>query len=138
MSDTNPYASPVVEAFVASYRQEGADVETLTVGRTWKRRFHLIKGAGGIDHAGMGATRFNVLAFLFGSIYYLLKGMWRKAISLLGLTVAINVACNIVLVLMHLPSQLGYVASLVLAAIYGLRANADYYRKMVLGDNGWW
>jgi len=37
-----------------------------------------------------------------------------------------------------LPSQLGYVASLVLAAIYGLRANADYYRKMVLGDNGWW
>jgi len=138
LSDTNPYASPAVEAFVASYKEEGADVETLAVGQTWKRRFHLIKGAGGIDNAGFGATRFNVLAFLFGSIYYLLKGMWRKAISLLGLTLAIGIACNIVLLLTNLPDKLSYVTGLATATIYGLRANADYYKKMVLGENGWW
>ena len=44
MSDTNPYASPAVDAFVASYKDEGADIETLAVAKRWKRRFHLIKG----------------------------------------------------------------------------------------------
>ncbi|HEY8026902.1 MAG TPA: DUF2628 domain-containing protein [Burkholderiaceae bacterium] len=138
MNGTNPYASPVIDAFEARYKQEGADVERLAVAKKWKQRFHVVKGAGGIAAAGHGATGFNALAFIFGSIYYLTKGMWRKAFSLLGLTIAINIACGIALLLMNLPDKLGYLASIAIAGMYGLRANADYYKKMVLGDNGWW
>lgn len=33
-----------------------------------------------------------------------------------------------------IANMLGYGVS----AVFAIRANIDYYKKMVLGDNGWW
>jgi hypothetical protein len=138
LSDANPYASPVVAAFQASYKQEGLEVDTLAVSSKWKQRFHLIKGAGGIAEAGRGAVGFNVFAFFLGPLYYLAKGMWRKAFSLFGLVFAVSIGFDIILVLTHLPPGLGLLIGIGSAVFYALRANSDYYRKKVLNDNGWW
>ncbi|MET0335796.1 MAG: DUF2628 domain-containing protein, partial [Rhizobacter sp.] len=80
---------------------------------------------------------FNVLAFLFGPLYYLTKGMWKKALSLFGACIVVVVVVGVVLDLFgfgKIADALGYGA----AAIFAVRANIDYYKKMVLGDNGWW
>jgi uncharacterized protein YebE (UPF0316 family) len=80
---------------------------------------------------------FNILAFLFGPFYYAAKGMWRKAISLFALMAAIVIALGLVLDafgLERVANALGYGVG----AVFAVRANIDYYKKMVLGDNGWW
>ncbi len=82
-------------------------------------------------------SQFNILAFLFGPFYYLAKGMWRKAISLF--TVCVLAATILELVLQSLGfAVLGKAVGYGIAAIFAVRANIDYYKKMVLKDNGWW
>ena len=142
MSDFNPYAVSATDAFVASYFNEGADIGALSVSNRWKRRFHLIKAAGGIARAGYGTTGFNVLAFFFGPIYYLCKGMWKKAIGLFMLLFAINIAFGIFLALTNVPrslvSPLSILFSIGLSMTFAMRANIDYYKKKVLNDKSWW
>ena len=63
--------------------------------------------------------------------------MWRKALAL-------TAACLLVVVpsmffldafgLERLSDSLRYGV----AAIFAIRANIDYYKAMVLNDNGWW
>jgi Protein of unknown function (DUF2628) len=78
----------------------------------------------------------NWLALFFGAFYYLAKGMWRKAISL---SVALSIAAlllDLVMESLEMPSN--GIATGAAAAIFGIRANIGYYKKIVLGQNGWW
>jgi hypothetical protein len=143
MSQVNPYQPPQSNL---DDSDEEADIDSLNVSDTWKKRFKLLKQAGGPkmphfksmprkERAGIGL--FNVLAFLFGPFYYLAKGMWRKAITLSVACVVAVVVVDLILMAMgfgKLAGALGYG----IAAVYATRANIDYYKKMVLGDNGWW
>ena len=80
---------------------------------------------------------FNILAFLFGPFYYIAKGMWKKGIALFFVCFIAVLLLEIVLNMFgfaKMGKALGYGVS----AVFAVRANVDYYKKMVLGDNGWW
>lgn len=146
MTQSNPYATPQA-AFVAPESQVSAEqIAALPVSDKWKQRFSAMHQAGGIKLPRLKelpaaerrkAFSFNVLAFFFGPIYYAFKGMWKKGLALF-------VACAVVVITLglgleyvgygKLANALGYGVS----AVFAARANIDYYKKMLLNDNGWW
>ncbi|HEY1288796.1 MAG TPA: DUF2628 domain-containing protein [Burkholderiales bacterium] len=143
MSAQNPYAPPKAIVDVGG---GVADIDSLSVSDKWKRRFKVMRKAGGpsLPHV-KNLTReeqkelssFNVLAFLLGPLYYLFKGMWRKGLTLFFLTLIGLLAVDAVMVMVGLGS-FTRATSFAAAAVYGALANGDYYRKMVLGQNAWW
>jgi hypothetical protein len=144
MAAPNPYAAPKTRVEDAD-DDNGADIDALPVSTRWKTKFKLIREAGGprlprMKELSVGdrlRAGFNLLAFLLGPFYYLAKGMWRKAITLFAVCAVAVIALAILLEFLglgQLASSLGYGV----AAVFAVRANIDYYKKMVLGDNGWW
>jgi Protein of unknown function (DUF2628) len=143
--DSNRYAPPkaVVEDVAAQH--SSADILNLPVSDNWKAKFFLLEKAGGVKMASIKALSvaermkitFNLLAFLFGPIYYAFKGMWKKGLAIFGASLVLVLLIGFVLELAGLgrfANALGYGA----AAFYAIRANIDYYKKMVLKQNGWW
>ncbi len=82
----------------------------------------------------------SLWAAFFTVFYYLFKGMWRKALSLLGLSV--GMACVLVgaeAVLGRPIHQIFYhIPSAMVAAICLMSAYRDIYRRRVLGQTFWW
>jgi hypothetical protein len=145
MSEPNPYAAPKAEVRDIDAHIGSADIAALAVSDRWKVKFRLLEKAGGVkltkfkdlSMSERMKVNFNLLGFLFGPIYYLCKGMWKKGLALFGACLLAVVALVILLDLAGLgrfANALGYGA----AAMFGVRANIDYYKKMVLGQNGWW
>lgn len=141
----NPFAPPQAPVSDVPAPQATEAIAGLPVSDAWKTKFQLIEKAGGVKlpqfkALGVGERMkigFSVLAFLFGPFYYLTKGMWKKAISLFVVCVAVVLLLQLVLGMMGLgrfSSSLGYGV----AAIFAARSNIDYYKKMVLRQNGWW
>ena len=112
----------------------------LDVSDAWKRKFRLIEKAGGPDFPqardlSFGERRaigFNFLAFLFGPFYFLAKGLWRPAIAYSMLAVVLGVILELVS-----KGKLSHGVGYGFAAVYAMRANVVYYRKMVLGETPW-
>lgn len=75
----------------------------------------------------------NILAFLFGPIYFFVKGMWRKGLTLLGIFFAVEV----VLVVLDVPDSLVRGIGFGLAAIAMTTANHAYYLHVVRGSQSW-
>jgi hypothetical protein len=113
----------------------------------WKEKFALIDQAGGIALPSLAQlplvarvrVRCNVFALLFGVLYYVCKGMWKRGVSLALLAIALT------LLLVWLATPLGVpadylhnVATALSALAYAYRANLDYYKHAVLGDDSWW
>jgi hypothetical protein len=132
-----PPATPVAGA---PPRGKADPVSRLDVSESWKRRFRLIEKAGGPDlphfrdlpFGERFGLNFNILAFIFGPFYYLAKGLWRQAV--------LYFVSAFVVVLLLEAAGLGKFSRGVgygLAAVYALRANISYYRKVVLGDTPW-
>lgn len=121
-------------------------IDQLPVSDSWKRVFRLIDKAGGPSFPNLKslsveeraiAYRFNFLAFLFGPLYYAFKGMVKKALLFLVLAFAFNVALSLLMEAVGFGEYDRYLVYGI-AAVFAVRANIDYYKKMVLGDNGWW
>jgi hypothetical protein len=145
MSDVNPYAAPKSEVGNVAVDSTAAYIERLPVSPAWKDRFVLIAKAGGpklpkfkdLAFGERMKINFNVLAFLFGPVYYAVKGMWRKGLALFVACVVVFTALSFILEFAGLGrtvNALGYAA----AAVFAVRANIDFYKKMVLKDNRWW
>jgi len=145
MTETNRYAPPEAAVADIAETQTGRHIETLPVSEAWKHKFRLIDKAGGpklpklkeLTGGERSKIGFGFLAFLFGPVYYLVKGMWKKALTLFAIGVALVVVLTVVMDLAgfgQYTKALGYAVG----AIFAVRANIDYYKKMVLGDNGWW
>lgn len=111
---------------------------------TWRVKFELLAKAGGpklssLKDLPFGERRkiiFNVWAFLVGPFYYAAKGMWKKAISLTAVSLALILVVEKVFDSFEIPGAA--ITNFVAPAIFATRANIDYYKKMVLNDNGWW
>ncbi len=119
------------------------DTSAQEVSDAWKEKFALIEKAGGVKLPKAGELEFwerlkvtfNIWGFLFAPFYYLAKGMWKKAIVLTALSIVI------VVVLDAIFGGIGIVdlmTNFVAPAIFAARANIDFYKKSVLGDNNWW
>ena len=77
-----------------------------------------------------------ILAFLFGPLYYLAKGMWRRAISY---TLLALIAVTLIVLLLDASGYGEFARFLAYGAagVFAMRANLDFYKSQVLGDNGW-
>jgi hypothetical protein len=111
----------------------------LNVSEAWKARFSLIEKAGGVKlkkfkELKLGErlkVRFNLYALLFGPIYYIVKGMWKKGLTMF---VLLAVAVIMLAVLGVGSRSLDGVG----AALFCIQANIDFYKKTVLNQNEWW
>jgi hypothetical protein len=114
------------------------------VSEAWNIKFALLEKAGGpklpkareLAFGERTKVVFNVWGFLFGPFYYLAKGMWKKAIVLLALCIAAIVILEIILETMGVADS--KITNFIAPAVFATRANIDFYKKIVLNDNGWW
>ncbi|WP_338770889.1 DUF2628 domain-containing protein [Massilia sp. METH4] len=83
--------------------------------------------------------RCNVFALLFGFVYYLCKGMVKRGIALTALLVAMTLVFLWCAERLNVPPELAQnMAAALSAIVYAWRANLDYYKHAVLGDDSWW
>ncbi len=112
----------------------------------WKKRFALIERAGGLKMTRFKdlsfgermRCNFNLLAGLFGPIYYATKGMWKRGLTYVGLGLAGIIMLETLITLAgfgHVLDGVHYTGAWI--GLFGYQANRDYYKKIVLGDNRW-
>src|SRR5690606_170836 len=79
---------------------------------------------------------FNILAFLFGPLYYFSKTMWAKGAVILGTTWLLAALLTLVEVVVgvELPAVVYWIPSAVICAQL---ANYDYFRKVMHGEKMW-
>ena len=65
----------------------------------------------------------NIWAFLFGAIYFYVKGMWQKATTLLG----VGVALGVLITLLPVPSVVAQALGFGFAGAVMAGANYQYY-----------
>lgn len=139
MSEEPKPVTPEIQAQLAA-------IDLLEVSDSWKQRLRAIAIAGGpklprwkeMQQAERrAAMRFNLLAFLFSPFYYLAKGMWRRALTLSGLCILVIMLVDFGLMMAGVKDG-GRPYGIAVGVFYSLRANLDYYKKVVLKDNGWW
>lgn len=136
-SSVSPITQP---ATVISPRAKVDTISHLEVSETWKRKFRLIEKSGGPDlphfrdlqFGERFSLNFNVLAFILGPFYYLAKGLWRQAILYFIFAVALVLLLE-AMGLGKFSRGIGYG----FGAVYALRANISYYKKVVLGETPW-
>lgn len=110
---------------------------------SWRTKFALMEKAGGVKMPRIKELSFsermkllsNVWAFLFGPIYYLIKGLWKKAIVYFAISIVLFVVLDRVFAAMGMRDSafLNFIGP----AIFAARANIDYYKKVVLGEDDW-
>ncbi|MDR2123389.1 MAG: DUF2628 domain-containing protein [Desulfovibrio sp.] len=122
-----------------------ARIDALSVSEGLKQKLHLV-------HDHLQGTKFGFpdygrdrkiyskmhcwWAFLFGPLYYLAKGMWRKALVLMGLAFIFDFI--ICLLLIPNPILAASLPGLVAASIAMPSAYYDIYRKEILKETFWW
>lgn len=82
-------------------------------------------------------TLMSFLAFFFTFIYYLIKCMWKKAITLLMFNIILGIAFIFLSELLNTPQISGF-GNIIISCIALQSAYYDIYRKKVLKENFWW
>lgn len=82
----------------------------------------------------------SFFAFLFGPLYYLVKGMWRKAILILLLSILTFISLPIVehYANIKLPEIIWSLIGILWYVYSSYNAYRDIYRKEILGEKFWW
>ncbi|MDP2852063.1 MAG: DUF2628 domain-containing protein, partial [Gallionella sp.] len=132
-----------VEETKPSQEATSSTTSVQKVSEAWKNKFALLEKAGGpklpkvreLAFRERSKVVFNIWGFLFGPFYYLAKGMWKKAIVLFALCVTAIVVLAIILKAMGISDA---ITNFISPAVFAARANIDYYKKIILGENGWW
>ncbi|MFR9751414.1 DUF2628 domain-containing protein [Nocardia sp. 004] len=75
----------------------------------------------------------NFLAFLFGPIYFFVKGMWRKGLTLFG----IGVAAGAVIAIAGLSDTWIRIVGFGVAGLAMSTANYAYYLHVVQNSHSW-
>lgn len=112
----------------------------------WKMRFAMIERAGGSTYSNIAALSvmerfrimFNFWAFLFGTFYFLAKGMWRRAITYTVAVFTVAAVIDIFLDASGSASTLFHPMNYAGPMLFACTANLCYYKEKVLGDRGWW
>lgn len=71
----------------------------------------------------------NFYAFFFGFIYFLIKGMWKGAISLLIIGILLFTISS------FLPDFVSRIVSFIIALLGAFSANYTFYRKEILNED---
>mgnify|MGYP003375681077 CR=1 FL=1 len=128
----------------------------IDISETWKERFEIFEkiGAGekeksyykflttsssefkALSFKERLKINFNILAFLFGPIYYLIKKMWIKGAFLFGATCILNTLFMLIeaIIGISFPSTVYYIPT---GLIFSQAANYDYYRYIKYNEEIW-
>ncbi len=131
-------SNPVVDTPVPPPQRD--IISRLDISENWKARFRAIERAGGPDLpkfrdlsiSDRRTLRLNWLAFFLGPFYYLAKGLWRQAI----VYVVLAIACVFIMESIGL-GKFSRAVGYGFAAVYAVRANISYYKRLVLGEIPW-
>jgi hypothetical protein len=129
----------------------GADVAATAIALPglspgWRSIFAALHKGGGVELpqsielslAERAMVLFNPWAFAFGPFYYIAKGMARKALTLCGLAALLVSAVQLLFGALGLHSLMASaLVCFIPSALFATRANIDYFKKMVLDDDGW-
>lgn len=109
----------------------------------WQFRFNFFEQHGAPNSPGFKAAfktltfgqkikiNFNFFALFFSWIYLLILGMWRKALTILGITLVLMV------IVAFLPDVVGRAIGMAWAVLIALTTNYSYYLEKVKGDTSW-
>jgi hypothetical protein len=122
------------------------DIDRTQFSETWQKRFAYFDRYGPMSTTPEGRRAFrmlpfldrmrlggNLFAFLFGPIYFFVKGMWRKGLSLLGLACVIAVS----LFVFDVGSAIERMVGLVVPVLAMVTANYGYYLHVVEHNRSW-
>lgn len=129
-------------------------IASLDVSDQWKQRFYAIEKAGGVHlpllkslspenrkaayKAVYGLSASGFLAFFFGPLYYIAKGMWKKGLLIFLVMFGITNALGFLLVMFGMdPERMGWILGFPTAMIFMKLAPLDFYAFKVLKDDGW-
>lgn len=83
-----------------------------------------------LEKARLGA---NIWGFLFGPFYFMVKGMWRKGVTLLAVACVLAVP----VLLFDVGSIIERFTAMVIPAFSLVTANYAYYLHVVQGNRSW-
>lgn len=75
----------------------------------------------------------NIWAFFFGFIYFLILGLWRKALTLL----AINIAIFTIIGFFPVNNGVINAVGIAINILWAITANYAYYLKETKNDQSW-
>lgn len=116
-----------------------------SISEKWKTRFSFFDQFGAPNTATYKAEikklsgkqkiliNINLFAFFFGPIYMAIIGLWKKALVLLGLIMAIDAAA----IMLGLPGPIIRGLGIAFAVFCGLCTNYALYLKRVKDQDGW-
>ncbi|HHA2432194.1 TPA: DUF2628 domain-containing protein [Stenotrophomonas maltophilia] len=73
----------------------------------------------------------NFFALFFGAIYLLILGMWRKALVVIGINIALAI------ITMFLPDVVGRMLFIAMNLLVASSTNYSYYLEKVEGRTSW-
>lgn len=81
----------------------------------------------------------NFIAFFFGPIYFFVIGLWRKNLTLLGITIAINIiiAVGEAILDAELPVFMNLPLSFAFSYLWAGTANYAYYLQETKNSKSW-
>jgi|GEM_PF-510011 len=127
-------------------------LDQLDVSDNWRKKFDLMEGLGikempflkmlsgekfkALPFKDRYGIMFNVWAMIFGAIYYIAKGMWKKGAVILGLSFILAAVLSIVETATGkvVPSVLYWIVPALFCAQF---ANRDFYAFKVQGESMW-
>lgn len=148
MSSEAHLASPLANPAAAA----PVDIDTLEVSDRWKTYFKALSKYGGLDATVFKAlpkdqhkaarkemqppTSSFVLAFVFGFLYYLCKGMWKKGLVLLAIVLPAIIVLSVVFYMIG-GESLANATRFIGGVVFAIMAPRDFYAVKVLRDDGW-
>jgi hypothetical protein len=76
---------------------------------------------------------FNFYALFFGPLYFFLIGLWKSALSLIGLAFVVGALGGV----LHVPDAVFNGVGCAFSFLFGITANYAYYLKKVKGRQSW-
>lgn len=89
-------------------------------------------------------STFNIFAFLFSAVYYIVKGMWKKALILIAIVFVLDFIGGFIIGFAYtssgliLPGIIGSIGTILVPIISMQSAYYDIYRSRVLKQDFWW
>ncbi|EPL6453849.1 MULTISPECIES: DUF2628 domain-containing protein [Providencia] len=117
----------------------------------WQKRFDFFDTHGAPDTAEFKAAlkaesfsgrlliNMNFFAFFFGIIYFLILGLWKKGLVLLGISIGLGLVLNIIDFMIGgtIPNGAYTGLSVGISVLWAMIANYAYYIKETKGLDGW-
>lgn len=139
-----------IDIFLAQPSQtnfSGQQNNTKNLSKTWQFRFDFFNKYGvrgdknpefkkqlkQLKFRERGKINYNLYAFFFSMFYFLILGLWRKGLALLGIYIILAV----ILEILNAPDNLFSILGIIYSSAFSYTANIAYYLKERRNSKSW-